>query len=126
MQEKSPDAALLARYVADIESPVQVAYRKFHDRQQQKQLGMEMKHPALRQRAGAPGLPVAKDARLISTRHLLTWPGGAEAHSHAHTRGPAADLAFKHISYAVAIYPYVSERDDEFDFQLGETFIVLS
>lgn len=126
MQEKSPDAALVARYVADIESPVQVAYRKFHDRQQQKQLGMEMKHPALRQRAGAPGLPVAKDARLISTRHLLTWPGGAEAHSHAHTRGPAADLAFKHISYAVAIYPYVSERDDEFDFQLGDTFIVLS
>lgn len=126
MQEKYPDASLVARYVADLESPVQVADRKFNERRQQNQLGVELKHEALRQRAAAPGLPVSKDARIISTRHLLTWPGGAEAHNLAHTRGPAADMAFKHISYAVAIYPYVSERDDEFDFQLGDTFIVLS
>lgn len=126
MQEKSPDASLVAQYVADIESPVQVAHRKFRERQQKNQLGVEMKHEALRQRAAAPGLPVSKDARIVAARNLLTWPNGAEAHNHAHARGPAADMAFKHISYAVAIYPYVSERDDEFDFQLGDTFIVLS
>ncbi|KAE8211132.1 hypothetical protein CF327_g5088 [Tilletia walkeri] len=28
--------------------------------------------------------------------------------------------------YAIAIYPYPSERDDEFDVELGDTFVVLS
>ncbi|PWN88699.1 hypothetical protein FA10DRAFT_303631 [Acaromyces ingoldii] len=43
--------------------------------------------------------------------------------------GPAADLAAnsrKAEAYAIAIYLYSSERDDEFDVNVGDTFIVLS
>ena len=46
--------------------------------------------------------------------------------------GPAAALPNNGIAdaatrtYAVAIYPYASERDDEFDVAVGDTFVVLS
>lgn len=42
--------------------------------------------------------------------------------------GPASQLPSSDgpNTYSIAIYPYVSERDDEFDVNVGDTFIVLS
>ncbi|KAK0551648.1 hypothetical protein OC845_002063 [Tilletia horrida] len=46
------------------------------------------------------------------------------AASGAETSGSASPNAAK--KYAIAIYPYTSERDDEFDVELGDTFVVLN
>ncbi|KAG5647907.1 hypothetical protein DXG03_007831 [Asterophora parasitica] len=35
-------------------------------------------------------------------------------------------LASNAVSYAVAIYPYMAEQDDEFDVVVGDTFVILS
>ncbi|KAE8244258.1 hypothetical protein A4X13_0g6724 [Tilletia indica] len=52
-------------------------------------------------------------------------PGSASSTSTSAvaTNSPSPPLSRK---YAIAIYPYPSERDDEFDVELGDTFVVLS
>ncbi|KAE8221282.1 hypothetical protein CF326_g8592, partial [Tilletia indica] len=50
-------------------------------------------------------------------------PPGSASSTSAATNSPSPPLSRK---YAIAIYPYPSERDDEFDVELGDTFVVLS
>mgnify|MGYP002717330548 FL=1 len=123
MREIMPETKLILRRVHDIESPLVLARRKFIEKRREIQ---NTKHEAMRLRAAPPGITVSVDSHIMSVRVLLTMQGGAESLANARTMGPAADIAFKTISHAVAIYPYVSERGDEFDIQPGDTFIVLS
>ncbi|TRM60727.1 hypothetical protein BD626DRAFT_549464 [Schizophyllum amplum] len=54
-------------------------------------------------------------------------PGTADGQGSGSTSGrempPASS---RDVSYAVAIYPYMAEQDDEFDVVVGDTFVILS
>ncbi|KAH6915837.1 protein kinase regulator [Coprinopsis sp. MPI-PUGE-AT-0042] len=58
---------------------------------------------------------------------------GSDGHKQNLDHPPSASLSAREmvpsangISYAVAIYPYMAEQDDEFDVIVGDTFIILS
>ncbi|KAF8661324.1 hypothetical protein AX16_001420 [Volvariella volvacea WC 439] len=51
--------------------------------------------------------------------------GGSGEHSNSHAR-ESPPSSNDQVSYAVAIYPYMAEQDDEFDVVVGDTFVILS
>ncbi|KAI5121632.1 hypothetical protein M0805_001161 [Coniferiporia weirii] len=55
-------------------------------------------------------------------------PGGgtAEGENAESTNIARQEIITTGVSYAVAIYPYMAEQDDEFDVVVGDTFIILS
>ncbi|TFK18985.1 protein kinase regulator [Coprinopsis marcescibilis] len=76
-------------------------------------------------------------ATLISTQLSGTTLNGPDSRSKNGSENfdslPSATLSSREalpnpngISYAVAIYPYMAEQDDEFDVVVGDTFIILS
>jgi len=131
----------------------QAARTKDKERQAQINSG-ETAHPFSKTSAGAPmrvagsGGPLVADGRStgLSTANLTTsnsWPDimspitANTDHNSAHadvngrgvigsqadnTHGPSH--ALNAHSYAVAIYPYTAEREDEFDVSVNDTFII--
>ncbi|KAL5531741.1 hypothetical protein ACEPAG_4618 [Sanghuangporus baumii] len=55
-----------------------------------------------------------------------TGQGGNENENTEPSTSVARQETIQGISYAVAIYPYMAEQEDEFDVVVGDTFIILS
>ncbi|THH10366.1 hypothetical protein EW145_g1394 [Phellinidium pouzarii] len=51
---------------------------------------------------------------------------GENENAEASTSSARQEIITTGVSYAVAIYPYMAEQDDEFDVVVGDTFIILS
>lgn len=51
-------------------------------------------------------------------------PGGAALGTGSHARD--TPITSSGVSYAVAIYPYMAEQEDEFDVMVGDSFVILS
>ncbi|KAL4402741.1 signal transduction protein [Malassezia pachydermatis] len=126
MRETMPEAVLQLRSVCELESPMIISQRKLVAKRKERSLSEPLKHEAMRLRAMPPDAPSQPGLRVCTVQAWLSTPHGAESLGTAHTVGPAADLPRGPVSYAVAIYPYESEREDEFDVHVGDTFIVLS
>jgi len=53
--------------------------------------------------------------------------GASATSEHNETGTPAREVPVTaEISYAVAIYPYMAEQEDEFDVVVGDTFVIIS
>ncbi|RDB23537.1 Protein STE50 [Hypsizygus marmoreus] len=85
--------------------------------------------------AGTPGPHLSVSTNMSGTTLAAASPG----HDHSRTKNdigeqpPSAStsardvsVASTEVSYAVAIYPYMAEQEDEFDVVVGDTFVILS
>lgn len=124
MREAVPDAVLVLKEARDLESPLQSAQRKLRAKRVEWASGT--KQEMMRMRAPPLSTPWHPGMRVATARGWLSHARGAESLAAAPMRGPAASLPRQTPTYAVAIYPYESARDDEFDVQVGDTFVVLS
>ncbi|WFD19122.1 hypothetical protein MCAP1_001344 [Malassezia caprae] len=123
MRESMPDTGLQLRPVSELESPWMIAQRKLAVKWHSGVWNNPQKHDALHLRAAR----TAKEevAGLFSV-HAFERLRPSALTPDTRVRGPIATLPDEPVSYAVAIYPYESDREDEFDVQAGDTFVVLS
>ncbi|KAH8111008.1 hypothetical protein DFH11DRAFT_708600 [Phellopilus nigrolimitatus] len=71
----------------------------------------------------------ASKLRAYGTGNVASGSGSGAAESEnaeASTSTARQEIVTSGVSYAVAIYPYMAEQDDEFDVVVGDTFIILS
>ncbi|SJL03743.1 uncharacterized protein ARMOST_07100 [Armillaria ostoyae] len=90
--------------------------------------------PRLGEDALAPGSATTQNT-LQSTNSAMTGTTVvASSNGHDGVKAPTEQLhsgrempvASSGVSYAVAIYPYMAEQEDEFDVVVGDTFVILS
>ncbi|KAF7317902.1 hypothetical protein MKEN_00878200 [Mycena kentingensis (nom. inval.)] len=67
--------------------------------------------------------PLSTSAQLLAA---TTHDGLKRADSNESTPREIPPISSSGLSYAVAIYPYMAEQEDEFDVVVGDTFIILS
>jgi hypothetical protein len=84
-------------------------------------------------RSGELGMGTELGSTGAQAAHLSgsTLVGSTHDSTRARSTGddaPAREtpVASSGVSYAVAIYPYMAEQDDEFDVVVGDTFVILS
>lgn len=78
---------------------------------------------------GRSALVAVSSALAAAPANSSTSSSAASSNGNILVSGPAAALprAEPEVrTFAIAIYPYVCERDDEFDVSVGDTFVVLS
>ncbi|CAG7851712.1 SubName: Full=Related to MAP kinase pathway-interacting protein {ECO:0000313/EMBL:CCA68748.1} [Serendipita indica DSM 11827] len=148
LKEAKKNPVFMLKHIRDIRSPIAVAQQKQaarRDKERQAQMNAGGVASALgRTSAGAAargGNTLTVDGRTppLATANLTNspWPDvmspinpdhGVSHHSHSpqteNSHGPSQPLATK--SYAIAIYPYTAEQDDEFDVSINDTFIIIS
>ncbi|WFD06599.1 hypothetical protein MVES1_001952 [Malassezia vespertilionis] len=128
MRDGGQTPVFIVRPLREIDLPIVVAERKLAARRNPH----SSKQPAMRLRASLTDMEEHAGAVAQSVSHWLRqpkWSGarGEEALRRAVVMGPAENfLAPPRRTFAIAIYPYESERDDEFDVKVGDTFIILS
>jgi hypothetical protein len=93
----------MLRHIKDIKSPIALASAKSAARREK------------RRRADEGGGSAAND------RPSTAGGGGEGPHPQ-----PMPGAGETGIGFALSIYPYTSERDDEFDVTVGDTFVILS
>ncbi|GAA5855687.1 hypothetical protein JCM9279_003303 [Rhodotorula babjevae] len=73
-------------------------------------------------------LPVGKDKDKDKGDEAGEGEGGADKKDEggASAAAAAATAGKKAQGYCIAIYPYLAEREDEFDVAVGDTFVILS
>ncbi|KAF8325813.1 uncharacterized protein EI90DRAFT_2019763 [Cantharellus anzutake] len=78
------------------------------------------------QNADGSGLsrPETADSQPDSSRGKIQ--SGDEPNPHPDMKDSSAVAAGGAISYAIAIYPYLAEQDDEFDVVIDDTYIIVS
>jgi hypothetical protein len=97
LKEASQNPVFMLRHIKDIKSPIALASAKSAARKEKKRRGDE---------SGTAGdRPTTGEGP-----HPQPMPGAGEAG----------------IGFALSIYPYTSEREDEFDVTVGDTFVILS
>ncbi|TKY87921.1 hypothetical protein EX895_003017 [Sporisorium graminicola] len=120
LKENEQSPVFMLRHIRDVKSPIAIAEAKAASKLQEREKG-----------GGSPtkkrSAPRADRRRVIAG----TPPPGALVTnvSNPVEVGPAADLPERNKvtrTYAVAIYPYMPERDDEFDVNVGDTFVVIN
>ena len=114
LKENNQSPVFMLRHIRDVKSPIAIANAKAAAKKEQ---------------------PTPKKGGVLRTdgRRVITGapPAGAAISrvGSPQETGPATELpaqAKANKTYAVAIYPYVSERNDEFDVGVGDTFVVLN
>ncbi|WFD31074.1 hypothetical protein MSPP1_002105 [Malassezia sp. CBS 17886] len=133
LRDAGQDPSFHVSSIRQVESPIVVAERRHARSGAADEPGMKQEPMRLRAVLVDTDEPTAT-TRVLSTSHLLRLPmlsgtRGEEAIRSARVRGPAAYVPLPDAqtqTYAIAIYPYHSEREDEFDVQTGDTFIVVS
>ncbi|EPQ27043.1 uncharacterized protein PFL1_05327 [Pseudozyma flocculosa PF-1] len=116
LKENKQSPVFMLRHIRDVKSPIAIANAKAESKKSQTTTSSTVK-------ASAGG---RSDKRRVIDG---APPSGANiAHLAAPVEtGPAAELPAStkaSRTYAVAIYPYLSERGDEFDVGVGDIFIV--
>ncbi|KAG8760151.1 Adaptor for signal transduction [Serendipita sp. 396] len=156
LKEAKKNPVFMLKHIRDIRSPIAVAQQKQaarKEKERQAQLSSNGVASALSKtsagaavRSGNGTLTVDGRTPPLATANLTTsaWPdvmSPITAHteqpplhgdphsrnSHAsveNSHGPSQPLAMQ--SYAIAIYPYSAEQEDEFDVSINDTFIINS
>lgn len=120
LKENEQSPVFMLRHIRDVKSPIAIAEAKAASK--------------LEERESGGGSPTKKRAAPRADRRRIiagTPPPGALVTNATNPVevGPAADLPERNKvtrTYAVAIYPYMPERDDEFDVNVGDTFVVIN
>lgn len=120
LKENEQSPVFMLRHIRDVKSPIAIAEAKAASK--------------LQEREGDGNAPAKKRAAPRADRRRViagTPPPGALVTNTSNPVevGPAADLPDRNKitkTYAVAIYPYMPERDDEFDVNVGDTFVVIN
>ncbi|SPO29327.1 probable MAP kinase pathway-interacting protein [Ustilago trichophora] len=120
LKENEQSPVFMLRHIRDVKSPIAIAEAKAASKLQER----ESEGNASAKKRSAPR---ADRRRIIAG----TPPPGALVTNTSNPVevGPAADLPERNKvakTYAVAIYPYMPERDDEFDVNVGDTFVVIN
>lgn len=121
LKENEQSPVFMLRHIRDVKSPIAIAEAKAAAKLQERE-GEGSSADAKKRSAPRP------DRRRIIAG---TPPPGALVTNTSNPVevGPAADLPERSKvarTYAVAIYPYMPERDDEFDVNVGDTFVVIN
>lgn len=121
LKENEQSPVFMLRHIRDVKSPIAIAEAKAATKLQERE--GDANAPSAKKRSA----PRADRRRVISG----TPPPGALVTNASNPVevGPAADLPDRTKitkTYAVAIYPYMPERDDEFDVNVGDTFVVIN
>lgn len=123
----------IVRHLRDVEPPTALAEKKLKVRR--RDAGRHSKNPAMWMRAATldPEEAHADERAFGVTQWVQRAPMHAmeaeRALQSARFMGPAAGMlqdTSQPRTYALAIYPYESEREDEFDVRAGDAFIVLA
>lgn len=131
LRESGQIPHFMLRHISEVRPPTEVAESKLRLRRTERHA---MKPETMRLRATLIDMDAQSpnDQRVFSVSHWLSYPSfsgylGEEALRRAKIMGPGAQLSnAQSISYAVAVYPYESDREDEYDVATGDTFVVLS
>ncbi|GAA5838280.1 hypothetical protein JCM11251_003451 [Rhodosporidiobolus azoricus] len=145
LKESNDNPVFMLRHIKDIKSPIAVASAKHAARRDKRPPGIgggveRSLMGATRDgssasgtgaQAGASGLaPNARPTRLHHPPVLLPVgkdkekkEGGEEGGA---GEGEKEKVEEKKSGYCIAIYPYLAEREDEFDVAVGDTFVILS
>lgn len=118
LKENEQNPVFMLRHIRDVKSPIAIAEVKAEAKMQER-----AKNPASK-KAPTP----RSDGRKAVVSALPAGTAVANAAQPVEL-GPAADIPerIRQVkSYAVAIYPYMPERDDEFDVNVGDTFVVIN
>ncbi len=120
LKENEQSPVFMLRHIRDVKSPIAIAEAKAVSKLQER----EGEGAASAKKRSAPR---ADRRRIIAG----TPPPGAVVTNASNPVevGPAAELPERNKvtkTYAVAIYPYMPERDDEFDVNVGDTFVVIN
>ncbi|BGP15580.1 hypothetical protein JCM10213_005374 [Rhodosporidiobolus nylandii] len=143
LKENNDNPVFMLRHIKDIKSPIAVASAKHQARREKRPPGIgggverslmgatrDGSAPSTAaQAAQANGLqPNARPTRLHHPPVLLPVgkdragaAGEAEDEEKERERKPPPSQG-----YCIAIYPYLAEREDEFDVAVGDTFVILS
>ncbi|GAA5855356.1 hypothetical protein JCM8547_009047 [Rhodosporidiobolus lusitaniae] len=134
LKESNDNPVFMLRHIKDIKSPIAVASAKHAARRDKRLPGIGVGvdrslmgttrdgSPAV----GANGLaPNARPTRLHHPPVLL--PVGKDRDKKEGEDGATGEPEKEvKLGYCIAIYPYLAEREDEFDVAVGDTFIILS
>lgn len=123
MRESMPETCLQLRPVSELKSPWTIAQRKLAVKWRYGLGNNSQKHDALHLRAARTA---KEEVAGLFTVHAFERLRSSPLTPDARVHGPITTLPAEPVSYAVAIYPYESDHDDEFDMQAGDTFVVLS
>jgi len=121
LKEARQNPVFMLRHIRDVKSPIMIAEAKKAARR-----GSSKDSSSSSLSTKRLGEAQLASASLASSSSTLTASGSDR--SNATVTGPAAQIAQSDTAktYAIAIYPYTCERDEEFDVTVGDTFIVLS
>ena len=131
LRESGQIPHFMLRHMSEVCPPTELAESKLRNRHAERHA---LKHEAMRLRATLIDMDAQSpnDQRVFSVSHWLSYPSfsgylGEESLRRAKIMGPGAHLLqAQGISFAVAVYPYESDREDEYDVATGDTFVVLS
>ncbi|BGP39738.1 hypothetical protein JCM10450v2_003707 [Rhodotorula kratochvilovae] len=147
LKESNDNPVFMLRHIKDIKSPIAVATAKHAARRDKRPPGIGggverslmgvnrdgTANPAAAGAAGAGANGLGPNARPTRLHHppVLLPVGkdkGDEGADAAGADGEKKDeaAARKNQGYCIAIYPYLAEREDEFDVAVGDTFVILS
>ncbi|KAN0063768.1 hypothetical protein ACQY0O_003818 [Thecaphora frezii] len=121
LKENKQSPVFMLRHIRDVKSPIAIANAKAEAKKGQS-AGMQSA------KSLSPSATGRSDKRRVIDGPPP--PGASITYQHAPVEtGPAAELPAANKAnrtYAVAIYPYMSERSDEFDVAVGDVFMVLN
>ncbi|PWN31965.1 uncharacterized protein FA14DRAFT_150079 [Meira miltonrushii] len=116
LKENKQSPVFMLRHIRDVKSPIAIASAKAAARKTSTSNGSGSTNGENEAAGKSSSSKSGPAAHLIDGK--TTDGGGRGAASAASASGSD--------TYAIAIYPYVSEREDEFDVAVGDTFIVKS
>ncbi|BGP24212.1 MAKKKK cascade protein kinase regulator Ste50 [Rhodotorula toruloides] len=143
LKESNDNPVFMLRHIKDIKSPIAVASAKHAARRDKRPpgIGGGVERSLMgvnRDGSAAPSAPTltpanglgpnARPTRLHHPPVLL--PVGKDKAAEEAGDGSNADRKDekerRNQGYCIAIYPYLAEREDEFDVAVGDTFVILS
>ncbi|PVF99872.1 hypothetical protein CPB86DRAFT_846078 [Serendipita vermifera] len=154
LKEAKKNPVFMLKHIRDIRSPIAVAQQKQAAKAKDKERQMNGPAPAFSKTSAGAAAARANNGTLtvdgrtppLSTANLSasSWPDvmspitahtehpPAQSDSNRHNLSPHGDGSHGPMqasgvqSYALAIYPYSAEQEDEFDVSVNDTFIIYS
>lgn len=136
----------MLRHIKDIKSPIAVAHTK-HAARREKRIkegkhiigeGREgsireftratrLHHPTnLQPVKGSPNSPNPGASHLDDENKDSNKEGKDDDNGDKDGKDGSSSAHHHGLGYALAIYPYMADRDDEFDVNVGDTFVILN
>lgn len=137
MKDSNQNPVFMLRHIKDIKSPIAAAHAK-HTARREKRL-KEGRQVSGEGREG-PIRDFTRATRLHHPTNLQPVVRSPNSPNPATSAGSMDDKdgsskdnadndgkgASHGLGYALAIYPYLADRDDEFDVNVGDTFVILN